>query len=54
MAHERNRSKDDARRIGGVEMAAMAVLGAGALGGLVLWAKWGFMVAFDAVITYCF
>jgi hypothetical protein len=30
------------------------LLAAGALGGLVLWAKWGFLVAFDAVMTYCF
>ena len=37
-----------------VETGAGLLLAAGALGGLVLWAKWGFLVAFDAVITYCF
>lgn len=30
------------------------VLAAGALLGLFVWAKWGFLVAFDAVVTYCF
>jgi hypothetical protein len=37
-----------------VEIGAAVLLAAGALGGLVLWAKWGFLVAFDAVMTYCF
>jgi hypothetical protein len=37
-----------------VELGAAVLLAAGALGGLVLWAKWGFVVAFDAVMTYCF
>jgi hypothetical protein len=37
-----------------VEIGAAVVLALGALGGLVLWAEWGFLVAFDAVVTYCF
>ena len=31
-----------------------ALLGAGLLLGVALWAKWGFAVAFDAIRTYCF
>jgi hypothetical protein len=31
-----------------------ALIGAGALLGLALWAKWGFAIAFDAIRTYCF
>jgi len=31
-----------------------AVLGAGALLGVALWAKWGFAVAFEAIRAYCF
>lgn len=54
MAHERERSRDGAGRFGGVEMAALVILAGGALAGLVLWAKWGFLIAFDAVIKYCF
>lgn len=54
MAYDRNRSRDGATRLGGVELAATVVLGAGALAGLVLWAKWGFAIAFDAIIKYCF
>jgi hypothetical protein len=37
-----------------VETGAALLLAAGAVGGVVLWAKWGFLVAFDAVVTYCF
>jgi ferric-dicitrate binding protein FerR (iron transport regulator) len=37
-----------------VEVGAALLLAAGILGGLVLWAKWGFLIAFDAVTTYCF
>lgn len=54
MAYDRNRSREGATRLGGGELAAMAILGAGALAGLVLWAKWGFAIAFDALVTYCF
>jgi hypothetical protein len=31
-----------------------ALLGAGLLLGIALWAKWGFAIAFDAIRTYCF
>ena len=31
-----------------------ALLGAGVLLGVALWAKWGFAVAFEAIRTYCF
>jgi hypothetical protein len=31
-----------------------ALLGAGLLLGVALWAKWGFAVAFEAIRTYCF
>ena len=31
-----------------------ALLGAGVLLGLALWAKWGFAIAFEAILTYCF
>jgi hypothetical protein len=37
-----------------VEIGAALLLAVGAVGGLVLWAKWGFLIAFDAVVTYCF
>ena len=32
----------------------LAVLGAGVLLGVGLWAKWGFAIAFEAIRTYCF
>ena len=32
----------------------VVLLGAGALLGVALWAKWGFAVAFEAIRTYCF
>lgn len=32
----------------------VALLGAGLLLGLALWAKWGFAIAFEAIRTYCF
>jgi hypothetical protein len=31
-----------------------AVLGVGLLLGLVLWSKWGFAIAFEAIRAYCF
>jgi hypothetical protein len=31
-----------------------ALLGAGVLVGVALWAKWGFAIAFEAIRTYCF
>jgi len=30
------------------------VLGAGLALGLLLWGKWGFAIAFEAIRTYCF
>ena len=32
----------------------LAVLGLGLALGVVLWAKWGFLIAFDALISFCF
>jgi hypothetical protein len=32
----------------------LAVLGAGVLVGVALWAKWGFAIAFEAIRVYCF
>jgi hypothetical protein len=32
----------------------VALLGAGLLLGVALWAKWGFAIAFEAIRTYCF
>ena len=37
-----------------VEIGAGLVLALGVLLGIVVWARWGFLVAFDAVVTYCF
>jgi hypothetical protein len=31
-----------------------ALLGAGLLLGVALWARWGFAIAFDAIRAYCF
>ena len=31
-----------------------ALLGAGILLGVALWAKWGFAIAFEAIRAYCF
>ena len=31
-----------------------ALLGAGLLLGVALWARWGFAIAFEAIRTYCF
>jgi hypothetical protein len=31
-----------------------ALLGAGLLLGIALWARWGFAIAFDAIRSYCF
>lgn len=53
MQHDRD-PRGDARRFRGVQLVALAVLAGGALAGGVLWAKWGFSIAFDAVIQYCF
>jgi hypothetical protein len=32
----------------------VALLGAGLLLGVALWAKWGFAIAFEAIRVYCF
>lgn len=32
----------------------LAVLGLGLALGVVLWTKWGFLIAFDALMTFCF
>ena len=32
----------------------LAVIGAGLALGLVLWAKWGFLIAFETLRSYCF
>ena len=32
----------------------VALLGAGLLLGVALWARWGFAIAFEAIRTYCF
>jgi hypothetical protein len=34
--------------------APLALLGAGVLLGVGLWAKWGFAIAFEAIRAYCF
>ncbi len=34
--------------------APPALLGAGVLLGLALWAEWGFAIAFEALRAYCF
>ena len=32
----------------------LTVLGLGLALGVFLWAKWGFLIAFDALMTFCF
>jgi hypothetical protein len=32
----------------------LLVIGAGLALGLVLWGKWGFLIAFEAIRAYCF
>jgi hypothetical protein len=32
----------------------VALVGAGLILGVALWAKWGFAIAFEAIRTYCF
>jgi hypothetical protein len=41
------------RRHGAFAWVPAAVLGAGLLLGLAVWAKWGFAVAFEAIRAYC-
>ena len=42
------------RRLATSAWLPAAVLGAGALLGVALWAKWGFAIAFEAIRAYCF
>lgn len=32
----------------------LLVIGAGLAFGLVLWSRWGFLIAFEAIRSYCF
>jgi hypothetical protein len=45
--------RDPGRRRGGFVWVPAAVLGAGLLLGIAVWAKWGFAVAFEAIRSYC-
>jgi hypothetical protein len=50
-------ARDEARRRRRSTASAWlpaALLGAGLLLGIALWAKWGFAIAFEAIRTYCF
>jgi hypothetical protein len=38
----------------GLRLVLLALLALGAAGGLWLWGKWGFLIAFDAIRAYCF
>jgi hypothetical protein len=42
------------RRPGSLTWLPAALLGAGLLVGVALWAKWGFAIAFEAIRAYCF
>jgi hypothetical protein len=48
------RDDDRPRRPAPFAWVPVALLGAGLLLGVALWAKWGFAVAFEAIRTYCF
>ena len=48
---DRARGRWQSRR---VEIGAGIVLVLGALAGVALWAEWGFLIAFDAALRYCF
>ena len=50
-AHDEGRRK---RRPAASAWLPAALLGAGLLLGIALWAKWGFAIAFEAIRTYCF
>jgi hypothetical protein len=45
---------EQSRRRGAYAWVPLAVLGAGVLVGVALWAKWGFAIAFEAIRVYCF
>jgi hypothetical protein len=42
------------RRAAAFGWRPIALIGAGLVLGVALWAKWGFAVAFDAIRSYCF
>jgi hypothetical protein len=42
-----------ARRMSPFAWVPLLVIGAGLAFGLVLWAKWGFLIAFETVRAYC-
>ncbi|HEX5080064.1 MAG TPA: hypothetical protein VFV80_13010 [Geminicoccaceae bacterium] len=42
------------RMPGGLRLALLALFSVGGAVGLWLWGKWGFLIAFDAIRTYCF
>jgi hypothetical protein len=37
-----------------LRLGLLALLALGAAAGLWLWGKWGFLIAFDAMLAYCF
>ena len=41
-------------RLGPLGWLPLLVIGAGLAAGLVLWAKWGFLIAFETIRSYCF
>ena len=41
-------------RLGLLGWLPLLVIGAGLAAGLVLWAKWGFLIAFETIRSYCF
>ncbi len=41
-------------RVGLLGWLPPLVIGAGLAFGLVLWAKWGFLIAFETIRSYCF
>ncbi len=41
-------------RMGVLGWLPLLVIGAGLAAGLVLWAKWGFLIAFETIRSYCF
>jgi hypothetical protein len=42
------------RRVSALAWLPAALLGVGIVVGIVLWWKWGFAVAFEAIRAYCF
>jgi hypothetical protein len=42
------------RPAGGLRFALLALFVVGGAVGLWLWGKWGLLIAFDAIRTYCF